>query len=74
VRGHLDKLEPSKITKFETAFLQHIRGQHSAVLQEIREKGMLSDALDKQLTKIVQSFVDQFAAAEAKEKAPAAKK
>jgi len=74
VRGHLDKLEPSKITRFEQAFLQHIRAQHPAVLVEIREKGMLSDALDKQLTTIVQSFVEQFAAADAKEKAPAAAK
>ncbi|PWS23094.1 F0F1 ATP synthase subunit alpha, partial [Enterococcus faecium] len=27
VRGHLDKMEPSKITKFEKAFLQHILSQ-----------------------------------------------
>lgn len=74
VRGHLDKLEPNKITRFEQAFLQHIRAQHQGVLQEIREKGQLSDALDKQLTSIVQSFVEQFAAAENKEKAAAAAK
>lgn len=74
VRGHLDKLEPAKVTRFETAFLQHIRAQHQSLLQEIREKGMLSDALDKQLATIVQSFVEQFLAAEAKDKAPAAAK
>uniref|UniRef100_A0A8P4GHJ0 ATP synthase subunit alpha n=1 Tax=Dicentrarchus labrax TaxID=13489 RepID=A0A8P4GHJ0_DICLA len=27
VRGHLDKMEPSKITKFEKAFLQHVLSQ-----------------------------------------------
>lgn len=36
VRGHLDKLEPSKITKFEKAFLQHIRSQHQELLATIR--------------------------------------
>jgi len=36
VRGHLDKMEPSKITKFETAFLQHILSQHQELLAAIR--------------------------------------
>lgn len=36
VRGHLDKMEPSKITKFEKAFLQHILSQHQDLLSAIR--------------------------------------
>uniref|UniRef100_A0A8C0NEX0 ATP synthase subunit alpha n=1 Tax=Canis lupus familiaris TaxID=9615 RepID=A0A8C0NEX0_CANLF len=32
VRGYLDKLEPSKITKFEHAFLAHVISQHQALL------------------------------------------
>uniref|UniRef100_A0A8C6KNI1 ATP synthase subunit alpha n=1 Tax=Nothobranchius furzeri TaxID=105023 RepID=A0A8C6KNI1_NOTFU len=32
VRGHLDKMEPSKITKFEKAFLQHILSQQQDLL------------------------------------------
>lgn len=36
VRGHLDKMEPSKITKFEKAFLQHILSQHQDLLASIR--------------------------------------
>lgn len=36
VRGHLDKLEPSKITKFESAFLAHVLSQHQALLSTIR--------------------------------------
>ncbi|KAG2466215.1 ATPA synthase, partial [Polypterus senegalus] len=36
VRGHLDKLEPSKITKFESAFLQHVISQHQQLLATIR--------------------------------------
>ena len=36
VRGHLDKMEPSKITKFEKAFLQHVLSQHQDLLATIR--------------------------------------
>lgn len=36
VRGHLDKLEPSKITKFESAFLAHVLSQHQTLLSTIR--------------------------------------
>lgn len=36
VRGHLDKLEPGKITKFESAFLAHVLSQHQALLSTIR--------------------------------------
>ncbi|KAM6306959.1 ATP synthase subunit alpha, mitochondrial-like [Podargus strigoides] len=36
VRGHLDKLEPSKITKFESTFLAHVLSQHQALLSMIR--------------------------------------
>lgn len=36
VRGHLDKMEPSKITKFEKAFLQHILSQQQELLSTIR--------------------------------------
>lgn len=36
VRGHLDKMEPSKITKFEKTFLQHVLSQHQDLLAAIR--------------------------------------
>lgn len=36
VRGHLDKMEPSKITKFENAFLQHMLSQHKELLATIK--------------------------------------
>lgn len=40
VRGHLDKLEPSKITKFESAFLAHVLSQHQSLLSTIRYGGL----------------------------------
>ncbi|XP_003974858.1 LOW QUALITY PROTEIN: ATP synthase subunit alpha, mitochondrial-like [Takifugu rubripes] len=60
VRGHLDKMEPSKITKFEKAFLQHILSQHQDLLAAIRADGMISEASDAKLKQIVLNFLSSF--------------
>lgn len=60
VRGHLDKLDPAKITAFETAFVQHIKGSHQALLDTIRKEGEISETTDAKLKDIVTSFVDSF--------------
>merc|ERR1712150_188072 len=38
VRGHIDKLEPSKVTDFEQAFVAHIRASHQDIIKSIAEK------------------------------------
>ncbi|CAG09590.1 unnamed protein product [Tetraodon nigroviridis] len=60
VRGHLDKMEPSKITKFEKAFLQHILSQHQDLLAAIKADGKISEASDAKLKQIVLSFLSSF--------------
>jgi len=60
VRGHLDKLDPSKITKFEQEYLAHIRAHHQDVLKRIREEGMIKEDTDKRLKEIVTSFLSSF--------------
>lgn len=50
VRGHLDKMEPSKITKFEKAFLQHILSQHQDLLSAIRWETFFSCNMFEQLS------------------------
>ncbi|XP_070760252.1 ATP synthase subunit alpha, mitochondrial-like isoform X2 [Enoplosus armatus] len=60
VRGHLDKMEPSKITKFEKAFLQHILSQHQDLLSAIRADGKISEASDAKLKQIVLTFLSSF--------------
>merc|ERR1712150_188744 len=35
VRGHIDKLEPSKVTKFEEAFVVHVRASHQDIIKSI---------------------------------------
>ncbi|KAJ6662991.1 hypothetical protein lerEdw1_010812 [Lerista edwardsae] len=62
VRGHLDKLEPSKITKFESAFLAHVLSQHQALLQTIRTDGKISEQTEAKLKEIVTSFLATFEA------------
>ena len=61
VRGHLDKLDPSQITDFESAFVKHIKSSHQALLDTIRKEGQISEDTDKKLKDLVTSFVDTFA-------------
>ncbi|XP_037536901.1 ATP synthase subunit alpha, mitochondrial [Nematolebias whitei] len=60
VRGHLDKMEPSKITKFEKAFLQHILSQQQELLSTIKADGKISEASDAKLKQIVLNFLSSF--------------
>uniref|UniRef100_A0A670YVW2 ATP synthase subunit alpha n=1 Tax=Pseudonaja textilis TaxID=8673 RepID=A0A670YVW2_PSETE len=62
VRGHLDKLEPSKITKFEQAFLAHIISNHQPLLGTIRTEGKISEQTEAKLKEIVTQFLSTFEA------------
>lgn len=60
VRGHLDKLDPAKITKFEKEFLQHIKTNEQALLDSIAKEGKISEADDAKLKGIVVKFMSTF--------------
>ncbi|XP_036061051.1 ATP synthase subunit alpha, mitochondrial [Onychomys torridus] len=60
VRGYLDKLEPSKITKFEEAFLSHVISQHQSLLGNIRADGKISEQSDAKLKEVVVNFLAGF--------------
>lgn len=62
VRGHLDKLEPSKIVKFETEFLKHLKASHTDLLETIRVEGQLSKDTDAKLRQVVVDFIAAFKA------------
>merc|ERR1712013_924662 len=55
VRGFLDKVDPSKITAFEAAFIEHVKGSHQGLLDQIRKDGTLSADSDAKLNEIVKS-------------------
>merc|ERR1712033_64414 len=57
VRGFLDKVDPSKITAFEQAFIEHVKGSHQDLLNKIKNQGTLSADVDKALNKIVVDFM-----------------
>uniref|UniRef100_A0A8C8FX70 ATP synthase subunit alpha n=1 Tax=Oncorhynchus tshawytscha TaxID=74940 RepID=A0A8C8FX70_ONCTS len=60
VRGHLDKMDPAKITRFEKAFLVHVLSQHQDLLTTIRTDGMISPTADAKLKEIVLTFLSSF--------------
>ncbi|XP_007197249.1 ATP synthase subunit alpha, mitochondrial [Balaenoptera acutorostrata] len=62
VRGYLDKLEPSKITKFENAFLSHVISQHQTLLGKIRVEGKISEESDAKMKEVVTNFLAGFEA------------
>ena len=41
VRGYLDKMVTSEISKFESKFVSHMRSNHDALLKKIRKEGKL---------------------------------
>jgi len=60
VRGHLDKIDPSRITTFEREFLAHIRSSQQELLKQIREAGKLTDETDAKLKEVVTNFLTGF--------------
>jgi len=60
VKGHIDKMEPSKVTAFEAAFLTHIRTAHQDLLNTITKEGQLTETTDAALKELVVAFVKSF--------------
>lgn len=60
VRGYVDKMDPSKITSFEQAYISHLRSSHQDLLDTIRKESQISEATDEKLKQIVTSFVENF--------------
>jgi F-type H+-transporting ATPase subunit alpha len=60
-RGHLDSVPAGDVSRFETEFLDHIRGSHEEILKEIRESNELSDDTAEKLTDVINQFKKSFA-------------
>ena len=61
VRGFLDRIELSDVTRFEEALLARVRADHAELLATIRDEGELSEDTDKSLTAILEAFTKSFA-------------
>ncbi|XP_075250515.1 ATP synthase F(1) complex subunit alpha, mitochondrial-like [Convolutriloba macropyga] len=60
VRGYLDKLDPSQITKFEKKFMAHVTSTHQDFLNKLKEAGSLTEDLEAKLKTIVETFMETF--------------
>lgn len=63
VRGHLDKMDPAKITKFEQDFMAMMKTSHQSLLDNIAKEGQINPETDAKLKQIVTDFVATFIAA-----------
>ena len=59
-KGYLDDLELSQIKSFEEFLLDGIRHHKNSILQEIREKKIISEDLEKQLNEYMARTVKEF--------------
>ena len=62
VRGHLDKVDPANITKFEAAFLVHIQTSQQDILADIRKHGSITPETENKLKDVVTKFLETFEA------------
>ncbi len=60
VRGHIDGVPVSDVTRFETTLLEVFRTKHGDLLADIRESGEISEETEKKLEEIIVGFVDSF--------------
>nr|XP_022919877.1 ATP synthase subunit alpha, mitochondrial-like [Onthophagus taurus] len=64
VRGFLDKVDPTKITHFESRFIHFMKQHHQQLLHEIAEKAILAPDLEENLKTVVGQFITTYLASE----------
>jgi F-type H+-transporting ATPase subunit alpha len=60
--GHLDSVPAEDVHRFETEFLDHIRGAKDGILSSIKETQKLSEETEKKLVDAIKEFKKGFAA------------
>jgi F-type H+-transporting ATPase subunit alpha len=60
VRGFLDKLDVSQITRFEQALLSEVRANHPGILEEIRTKRELTPPVEEKLKAVLDQLGQTF--------------
>ena len=59
VRGYLDKMLTSEISKFEKLFLAYMKSNHADLMEEIRATGKLSNETDAKIGDILTQWLPQ---------------
>jgi len=57
VRGFLDKIQTSEISKFEKLFLDHLESKHPHITETIKKEKALSDQTNSELKRILEDFM-----------------
>ena len=60
--GHLDSVPTEDVHRFETEFLDHIRGSKDGILSDIKKTQKLSEETEKKLVDAINDFKKGFAA------------
>ncbi|KAH0411144.1 ATP synthase subunit alpha, partial [Aureobasidium melanogenum] len=60
INGHLDNVPVAKILQWEADFLNHLRTNEKAILDQIDKEGALSKDLEAKLKDVVKSFTSSF--------------
>jgi F-type H+-transporting ATPase subunit alpha len=60
--GHLDSVPVEDVHRFETEFIDHIRGAKDGILSSIKESQKLSEETEKKLVDAIKEFKKGFAA------------
>ena len=55
-KGHLDSVPVDDVRRFETEFLDHVRGSHEEIFDDIRESKKLSDETADKLEDVINQF------------------
>jgi F0F1-type ATP synthase alpha subunit len=59
VRGYLDKMQTSEISKFEEKFLVHLHANYPKLLGKIRSTGKLEPTDEQELISILETFIPE---------------
>jgi F-type H+-transporting ATPase subunit alpha len=60
VRGYLDKINVSDVTRFEQGLLLEIKANGVELLAKIRDEQELSESTDKELASFVEAYAKKF--------------
>jgi F-type H+-transporting ATPase subunit alpha len=55
-KGYLDEVATANVAAFEEDLLKHFRHEHPEMLEEIREKKQISEALGNKISEVVTNF------------------
>ena len=60
IQGLLDKIPVSKISEFESKFIEYFKLHHKPILEKIKKEEKLSDEISQKLKKIIEDFAATF--------------